>query len=73
MGTLRDNVGFITAPDLDADGYYDFNLDCIWLIQVEPGKVILYEFEYILLAKSTTRDTFDYINVSRIRTCCYLI
>ena len=62
-GTLKTNTGQITAPDLDGDGYYDFNLFCLWLIQVDKGNVILYEFEYILLERTIT-GCQDYISVS---------
>ena len=68
-GSLKDNTGYITAPDFDMDGYYDFNLFCMWFIQVEQGKVILYQFDFIFVENDVTGCRTDYILVSCMSWC----
>ena len=63
-GILRNSSGYITAPDLDKDGYYDFNLNCVWLIQVNSSKVILYHFDYIaIIVVQLDKCKPDYVKV----------
>ena len=40
---MTDRSGLITAPDFDADGYYDFNVACDWLIKVASNSAIAYQ------------------------------
>ena len=42
-GMMTDRSGLITAPDFDADGYYDFNVACEWLIKVAGNSAIAYQ------------------------------
>ena len=32
--------GNITSPDLDGDGFHDYNLNCNWTVQAEQNHVI---------------------------------
>ena len=72
-GTIKNSTGYITATDFDADGYYDFNLFCQWFIQVEPGKVIIYQFNYILLEDDLKGCHTDFIRVSCLSTNAIII
>ena len=38
-GVLTDISGWITSPDLDEDGRYDFNLNCTWIIEVDEKNI----------------------------------
>ena len=63
-GTLKTSYGYITPPDLDADGYYDFNLFCFWHIQVNNNASIVYQFLYIAIEVTTSGCNTDYLHVS---------
>ena len=45
--TFRDSSGWISAPDNDGDGFYDFNLNCVWTVEVEPNKLIQFQLMYV--------------------------
>ena len=34
----------ISAPDQNGDGFYDINVDCLWIVTAEEGYVIRYGF-----------------------------
>ena len=44
---LTDKSGRISSPDLDNDGYYDYNADCHWAIGVDSKKAILFHVQYV--------------------------
>ena len=37
---LEQPFGYISSPDQDRDGFYDYNLKCIWTVQVAENYVI---------------------------------
>lgn len=40
---LPPSSGWITAPDNDLDGFYDFNLYCIFIVQPDPSYVVEFQ------------------------------
>ena len=44
---MTDRFGWIGSPDEDNDGWYDFNTDCHWTIEVDPSKAILFQILYV--------------------------
>ena len=65
--TIQKKSGWITAPDNDADGLYDFNLNCVWIVEVDITMRIRYWFTYIGLDveyQYGTSCSTDYIEVS---------
>ena len=62
--TITTNAGYITPPDVDADGYYDFNLYCFWHIQMNTNACIVYQFLYIAIEVQTTGCVTDHLTVS---------
>ena len=44
---MTDSFGWIASPDEDNDGWYDFNTDCHWTIEVDPSKAILFQILYV--------------------------
>ena len=72
-GTLKSSSGYITSPDFDDDGYYDFNVFCFWHIQVNPNASILYQFEYIQIEVTTGGCLTDYLRVSVFKLFTELI
>ena len=63
-GTLKNSSGYISPPDLDTDGYYDFNLYCFWHIQVNTNASIIYQFMYIAIEDMASGCNTDYLHVS---------
>ena len=60
--------GLITAPDYDADGYYDFSVACDWLITVASNSVIAYQVVNIEIGVATaTSCERDVLRVSTLR------
>ena len=45
--TYRNRSGWISAPDRDDDGLYDFNLNCLWTVEVDPSKLIRFQLMYV--------------------------
>ena len=64
VGTIKTSHGYITPPDLDGDGYYDFHLFCFWHIQVNNNASIIYQFLYIAIEATTSGCNTDYLHVS---------
>ena len=58
---LTQRSGWITSPDLDEDGFYDFNLRCSWSIEVDEDKAISFRILYIDLwpAPDCVADNLD--------------
>ena len=59
---IRDEAGFLTAQDTDEDLKYDFNTDCLWIIQTGYG----YHVRYKLLSYNLEMSNFcskDYLKV----------
>ena len=46
-GQVTGSSGWITSPDEDNDGWYDFNTNCHWTIEVDPSKVISFQIMYV--------------------------
>ena len=46
-GILTDISGWITSPDLDEDGRYDFNLNCTWIIEADDKNYIKFQLLYV--------------------------
>ena len=60
---LTQTSGWITSPDLDGDGLYDFNLNCSWVIEADENKVIAFRLLYLEI--TPTEDcTRDFLLVS---------
>ena len=67
---MTDSSGLITAPDFDADGYYDFNLACDWFIKVASNSVIAYQVVNMEIGAATaTSCERDVLRVSTLRAC----
>ena len=62
--TLTQSSGWITSPDLDGDGFYDFNLRCSWIIKVDEHKAISFWLLYIEL-RPAPNCVADILYVSR--------
>ncbi|GFU30258.1 cubilin [Trichonephila clavipes] len=65
-GVLNVSSGEIQSLDIDSDGYYEPNLDCIWFINTnDPGKVLAVAFETFDLEPSRNNSCiYDYVGVS---------
>ena len=53
-GMITDRSGLITAPDNDEDGFYDFNVECVWLIKVASDSVIVYQILDVEIGEAST-------------------
>ena len=51
-GIVTKPSGWITSPDLDQDGFYDFNLNCSWIIEVAEYKLIAFQLLYLEIVPS---------------------
>ena len=58
---MLNKSGVIRNPDMDLDGAYDFNTDCIWSIKVHPKNRIEYQFLYLSLRSSFVTDEDSHI------------
>ena len=63
-GTIVNSSGYISAPDFDADGYYDFNLNCYWLIKVATNSTIVHQLMNLEIEETATGCDADYLYVS---------
>ena len=61
---MKRTAGFISPPDYDEDGYYDFNVLCHWHIQVNDNASIIYQFLYIDIEETVMGCDTDYLQVS---------
>ena len=60
---LNNETGWFKSPDVDGDGYYDYNVDCRWTIVVQSGKIVqFFIMEFDLERESTCR--YDHLCVS---------
>ena len=56
--------GWISAPDADGDGLYDFNQDCHWSVEVTKTESIQFQFLYILIEPQADYEPcIDYVQV----------
>ena len=62
-GILTEQTGEITSVDRDGDGYYDFNLECRWLIIAENGSLVELKFPHFRIEYDST-CFYDYVAVS---------
>ena len=44
---MTGSSGWISSPDEDNDGWYDYNCKCNWTIEVDPSKHILFQILYV--------------------------
>ena len=44
---LRSRTGVIVSPDYDQDGLYDFNVDCLWIVEAPENHVIRFHIHYV--------------------------
>ena len=61
-GALDPAKGFIVPPDRDVDGLYDFNLNCIWSVEV-PFQTLLH-CAVLYIDLDPCDDDSDYLEVS---------
>ena len=52
---VHNATGSITAPDVDGDGLYDTNRDCLWTVQAPENYVIRYVIQFFDI-----EDTYEY-------------
>ena len=63
-GGLRlEPTGFLRAPDTDADGYYDNDVDCLWIIVAPEDTLIEFEVLQIVIEPATRACFFDFLEV----------
>ena len=62
-GTSYNQTGWITSPDINGDGVYDQNVDCLWEIYTEEGNVIGFKVDFVDIEK-TVECTRDFLLVS---------
>lgn len=56
---ITNSSGWISAPDLDGDGHYDFNLNVLWKIELEPGLVTKYQINNMDIESKTNTCNVD--------------
>lgn len=61
-GALDSSYGWLSAPDRDEDGLYDFNLNCLWTVETQARKQIKFQVLYVIL-DSDDGDS-DFLKVS---------
>ena len=44
---LRSRTGVIVSPDYDQDGFYDLNVDCLWIVEAPEGHVIGFHLHFV--------------------------
>ena len=44
---LRSRTGVIVSPDYDQDGFYDLNVDCLWIVEAPEGHVIGFNLHFV--------------------------
>ena len=65
---LEQPFGYISSPDQDRDGFYDYNVICIWTVRVAENYVIEFHVFYIEIQYTAgcTYSDFLKVYVSRI-------
>ena len=60
--------GIIQSPDENGDGFYDFNIDCRWLITAKEGYVVRYSVRIHDVEDSVecSKD-FLLVNIQRLK------
>ena len=56
-------AGWITAPDNDDDGFYDFNLNCVYVVQGMDDELIEFQVLYVDL-EASSGCKYDNLSVS---------
>ena len=64
---ITDRISLIKSPDYDADGYYDFNLACTWVIKAARDSAIAYQVIKMEIGEKTTVCEGDLLRVSTFR------
>ena len=62
-GLIRSKSGWITSPDMDTDGQYDFNINCSWVVEAEENDTITFEVRSYDIEDSDACNS-DYLKVS---------
>ena len=63
---------YFRPPDRDNNGYFDDDLDCVWVIITPEGFGIQFDFKSVDIQFSDIPDCFeDYVEVNAI-TCIFL-
>ncbi|RWS11455.1 cubilin-like protein, partial [Dinothrombium tinctorium] len=65
-GVLESKTGVIQSPDIDKNGLYDYDLDCVWTIIAGENAVITLTFEKFDLEESPanmSKCAFDYLEI----------
>lgn len=64
-GTLTGGTGTIQSVDINSDGSYEPNLDCMWYITIpDSSKVVQFDFSGVFqIEPSSSGCTFDYIEI----------
>ena len=63
FGTETSNIGIISAPDFDVDGYYDYNIKCTWAIQVASNTTIMYQLHNLSIETTPGGCDADYLRL----------
>ena len=66
MKIFANTSGFIDSPDINKDGFYEKNLDCIWTITVSDQSIVKLTFESFNLEELNdyTGKCRDYVQVN---------
>ena len=60
---LEQPFGYISSPDQDRDGFYDFNVFCEWTVRVAENYVIEFHVFYVDIQYSTGCTDMDFLKV----------
>ncbi|KAG2458577.1 CUBN protein, partial [Polypterus senegalus] len=64
-GFLNASTGSFSSPDINSDGKYEINLDCLWSIMVQPNKLVNLSFtQFDLEGTSGGNCQYDYLKLS---------
>ena len=53
----------IASPDLDQDGYYDMNVDCLWTVTVDINLLIRFQVQFVAIQLSPGCVPADFLEV----------
>lgn len=67
-GILTDPIGRLKSPDLDGDGLYESNLNCVWLVLANEGKNISFTVTAMDIEQGySSRCPYDFLEVSSLK------
>ena len=64
---LTKETGIFTSMDTDNDGMYDFNLDCVWIIEAGEDEFVKMNIQSIDIQEDEF-CRYDFLEVY----CCYV-